>query len=351
MASHPDGLPRGASTSPNSSLRKLLQVGLGGYVLALGLLGLLSWSWLTSLQEAYFRAQQAAETHRRFTRLRNVVLLSESSQRGFLLTNDPGTLLAIEHQRAEGQRLLGELDSTVEKESLRQLLGELRPLIQAKLEEISQTLSHHQAGDIAAARAQVSAHSSRDLTDEISDRITALQEAELETVDAFSQRLTAVRRQVGLWLAGGWLALVAFTAWLARALRRSMTTPASAPSLPSGPQPELPPPELRVSGDTPAPAPPAQEDPALRQNVSAFKEHWTRYRPGRRNAKQERKRLRQLLEACQASVQRLGREDLLHHLAQLEEWLAWSAQKGKKPPQILQILAQIERSAPTLTPR
>jgi methyl-accepting chemotaxis protein len=153
------------------------------FFLYLVLFGVLNLALIYSIDQASYHANHAYETHRRLTRLRNVVLLTESAQRGFLITNRRDYLISVDDQANEAQRLLQELDQSITKDSLRTLLAELRPRLQRKLEEMTEIITLANSGNMQAARERVMTDEGKRLMDDINDRINTLQEAELEQVE------------------------------------------------------------------------------------------------------------------------------------------------------------------------
>ena len=132
------------------------------------------------LDAASSSANRAYETQRRLTRLRNVVLLTETAQRGYLLTDKRSYLISIDDQRAEAEKLLKELDSTLTRDALRGLLSELGPRIIRKLDEMQSTIALKEGGNQKAALDVVKTDDGKALMDDINNRINTLQEAELE---------------------------------------------------------------------------------------------------------------------------------------------------------------------------
>jgi methyl-accepting chemotaxis protein len=170
-----------------SSLLRLFQGAFVAFFLYLVLFGVLNLILISSIDQASEQANKAYETHRRLTRLRNVVLLTESAQRGYIITNRRDYLISISDQNSEAQRLLQELDQTLARESLRRLLEELKPRIERKLEEMAETVRLQSDGKLEAVKAMVMTDEGKALMDDINDRVNTLQEAELETVAEYRQ--------------------------------------------------------------------------------------------------------------------------------------------------------------------
>lgn len=200
-----------------SSLLRLFQGAFVAFFLYLVLFGVLNLAFISSIDSSAQQSTRAYETHRRLTRLRNVVLLTESGQRGFLLTGDAGYLISVADQSAEAERLLAELDQTVTRDSLRALVAELRPRMQRKLDEMEETVELQKAGNEAAARAKVRTNEGRELMDDINERVNTLQDAELEAVAEHER--TTDQLILGLkWMIG--IGLLGFGAFTAAAYRR-----------------------------------------------------------------------------------------------------------------------------------
>ena len=200
-----------------SSLLKLLQGVLVAFFLYLVLLGVLNLVFISSIDASSEQASRAYETHRQLTRLRNVVLLTESGQRGFLLTKDGGYVITVTDQRNEAKKLLEEMDRFVMRESLRTLVSELQPRVEAKLDELERTIELQKENKTQEAIALVMTNTGKELTEEINDRINTLQEAELEAVA--EHNATTNKLVVGLrWMIG--LGLASFGIFAATAYRR-----------------------------------------------------------------------------------------------------------------------------------
>lgn len=200
-----------------SSLLRLFQGAFIAFFLYLVLFGVLNLGFITSIDASADQATRAYETHRRLTRLRNVILLTESGQRGYLLTGDAGYLISVSDQTAEAERLLVELDQSIIKESLRALVAELRPRLKRKLEEMQETIDLQKSGNEPSARARVRTNEGRELMDEINERINTLQEAELEAVAEHER--TTNHLILGLkWMIG--IGLLGFGVFTASAYRR-----------------------------------------------------------------------------------------------------------------------------------
>jgi methyl-accepting chemotaxis protein len=200
-----------------SSLLRLFQGAFVAFFLYLVLFGILNLVLITSIDQTSSQASKAYEIHRRLTRLRNVVLLTESAQRGFLITNKPNYLISISDQSAEAERLLLELNSMVTRDSLRRLLEELRPRVDRKLEELDETVRLQTTGNVTAAREVVLTDEGKVLMEDINTRINTLQEAELQTVGESRQRTLTLISWLRFLIA---LGLVGFAFFTAIAYRR-----------------------------------------------------------------------------------------------------------------------------------
>lgn len=201
----------------SSSLLKLFQGAFIAFFLYLVLFGVGNLAFISSIDASAEQSSRAYETHRQLTRLRNVVLLTESGQRGFLLTGDGGYLISVADQTNEARKLLEELDGVVTRDSLRTLVSELQPRVLGKLEEMNRTIDLYKQGKVADAMALVKTNEGRELMDDINERINTLQDAERDAV-AEHQR-TTTQLILGLkWMIG--LGLAGFGIFAATAYRR-----------------------------------------------------------------------------------------------------------------------------------
>lgn len=175
-----------------SSLLRLFLGAFFAFFLYLVVFGLTNLVLIMSVDSANSAANQAYETQRRLTRLRNVVLLSETAQRGYLLTGKRGYLISIDDQRTEAEKLLKELGSSVTRDALRGLLAELGPRIIRKLDEMQSTIAMKESGNEKGAMDVVNTDDGKALMDDINNRISTLQEAELEVVSQEQSRIKSL---------------------------------------------------------------------------------------------------------------------------------------------------------------
>src|SRR5664279_5536577 len=108
-----------------------------------------------------FDADQVAhplEVRNKLANLRLLVRRSESSQRGYLLTSDLGYLATYQDDMKAIAPALDELSSTTSDNPRQQdFLAGLRPAVNAKLDELRETVRLYQSGDAAGASALVGA--------------------------------------------------------------------------------------------------------------------------------------------------------------------------------------------------
>lgn len=171
-----------------TSLLRLFQGAFVAFFLYLVLFGVLNLVLVSSIEESGGQSAASDEVYRRLSRLRNVVLMTESAQRGYLVTGRRDYLVSVDDQNNEAARLLRELDQLIKRESLRTLLDELRPRIHRKLEELAETIRLQQSGNLQRAKELVLTDEGKMLMDDISARITALQEVEIETTREYRER-------------------------------------------------------------------------------------------------------------------------------------------------------------------
>jgi len=176
-------------------------------LLALGFVILITISavsiWLVTRVE--FGAERVAHTLEVRNKLANLQLLlrrSESSQRGYLLTSDLGYLATYQDDMKAIAPALDELASTT-SDNPRQndFLAALQPTVNAKLDELRETVRLYQSGDAAGASALVG-KSGLTLMQETSTVIGRMENEE--------QRLQSVRT-AALANSSRWLLIVTFT--------------------------------------------------------------------------------------------------------------------------------------------
>lgn len=194
-----------------SSLLRLFLGAFFAFFLYLVVFGITNLVLIMSVDGASSSASRAYETQRRLTRLRNVILLTETSQRGFLLTGKRAYLISIDDQRNEAERLLKELDSSLTRDSLKGLLSELEPRIRRKLEEMQSTVALATSGNVKGAIDMVNTDGGKELMDDINNRINTLQEAELEVVAQEQQRTKDLIWWIQILVGFGLLGFAVFT--------------------------------------------------------------------------------------------------------------------------------------------
>lgn len=165
-----------------SSLLRLFQGAFIAFFLYLVLFGAMNLALIYSIDQASFHASHAYDTHRRLTRLRNVVLMTESAQRGYLITGRKNYLISVDDQAIEAQRLLEELNQSITKPSLKALVEQLTPRVMRRLDDMAEVISIANSGNMEGAKARVNTDEGKRMMDDINDRINSLQEAELDQV-------------------------------------------------------------------------------------------------------------------------------------------------------------------------
>ncbi len=203
-----------------SSLLRLFLGAFFAFFLYLVVFGVTNLVLILSVDTASSSANRAYETQRRLTRLRNVVLLTETAQRGYLLTDKRSYLISIDDQRAEAEKLLKELDSTLTRDALRGLLSELGPRIIRKLDEMQSTIALKEGGNQKAALDVVKTDDGKALMDDINNRINTLQEAELEVVAQEQARIKSLFWWLQMLIAFGLVGFAIFTTLAYQAVAR-----------------------------------------------------------------------------------------------------------------------------------
>lgn len=195
----------------SSSLLKLFQgafLAILAYLTVFGIMGTLLIQTISGSFEATVKANQA---HQKVTRIRNVMLLVESAQRGYLYTGQRSYLISISDHGVEAENLLQELAQMELSETQKRRLTELRPRVAAKLQEMTETIELQQSGKSEEAKARVLTSDGKELMDQINESVDAIQEDFLTTLTEARSRSS---RLVG-WLQGfiaiGLLAFAIFT--------------------------------------------------------------------------------------------------------------------------------------------
>ena len=195
----------------SSSLLRLFQGAFVAFFLYLVVFGLFNLGLIYSIDESAAQSAGSYEVHRRLTRLRNVVLLTESSQRGYLLTKRTSYLVSADDQSAEAQRLLQELESMGLSADQRRALADLKPRINRKLEEMIETINLQKNGQGDAAQVVVLSDEGKRLMDDINDRITDMQDAELAEVEELRARTLSLISWLRILVGAGLVGFAVFT--------------------------------------------------------------------------------------------------------------------------------------------
>ena len=143
--------------------------------------------WLT--KRVAFDAQQVEHSLQNRNKLANLRLLlrrSESRQLGHLLTNDARYLTDYQDDVEKIAPALDELaPATSDNPRQRDFLAVLQPTVNAKLEEMRETISHQRSGDMAGALALIRTDRGRTLMEDASTLIGSMESEE--------QRLLSLR--------------------------------------------------------------------------------------------------------------------------------------------------------------
>ena len=144
--------------------------------------------WFTKRSE--FDAKQiehSLEVRNKLANLRLLLRRSESRQRGYLLTNDARYLSDYQDDIETIATALDELAATTsDNPRQRDSFEALRPTVDAKLDEMRETLSRQQSGDVAGALALLRTDRGRALMEELS---TTLYRMEGEQQRLLSRRI------------------------------------------------------------------------------------------------------------------------------------------------------------------
>ena len=150
----------------------------------------------------------------------NALQLAETSQRGYLLSNDPSFLEPYRSAEQELPNAWSSLVALVDGISAhRQELAELSTLIERRLERLRDGVRHLQEGNIARARDYERLEAGQRLTIEIRDRLNELSEAEHKQLVSFQARAARLRTWLLILLVVSIGATIALALLVGRAIR------------------------------------------------------------------------------------------------------------------------------------
>ena len=156
--------------------------------------------------------------HQKVTRIRNVLLMVESAQRGYLYTGQRSYLISVSDYGSEAESLLQELVAMELSPAQQRRLGELRPRVVRKLEEMTETITLQESGKVSEAKERVLANDGKQLMDEIHQSINTMQEEFLTSIGDARARVNQLVNLLQGFIGLGLLCFAAFTIFTYRRL-------------------------------------------------------------------------------------------------------------------------------------
>jgi PAS domain S-box-containing protein len=165
--------------------------------LAVILSGALSFHELTVLRNDNAVVSHGYEIQQQLQALLSELKDAETGQRGYLYTNNPEYLQPYSDARAAiGSTFARLADLTKNEPRQRDELGEIRVLLDKKLNEMSETVNYQESGDVAKARALVETNAGLELMQQLR---TAMGKLHTEQSLVLRDQQTKVRRSA-IWL-------------------------------------------------------------------------------------------------------------------------------------------------------
>lgn len=196
-------------------------------IAALVIATLLGALWVPSAFAALARVKTAAEGRRkafavliRANELLSEMKDAETGQRGYLLTGDEAFLAPWVASRITASEHLSQLRSAAQNSVAIEHLDAVRPLLDAKLTELSATIELRRHGDMAAVVARVSKAEGKRLMDAIRVEMAGVLQAETAGVAREDAELGSSLRRLMLFMGLGslttLLSALAFAYWIRR---------------------------------------------------------------------------------------------------------------------------------------
>lgn len=159
----------------STSLLRLFQGAFLAILAYLALFGMFGSVLIQTISGSFEETTAANSAQQKISRIRNVILLVESAQRGYLYTGQRSYLISISDHGAEAEALLQELTAMNLSDFQKRKLAELRPRVTRKLEEMTETVALADLGKSDEARVRVLNNEGKELMDQINVIIDALQ--------------------------------------------------------------------------------------------------------------------------------------------------------------------------------
>lgn len=201
-----------------SSLLRVFQGAFLAILVYLTVFGIFGSLLIQTVSQAIDDTVKYNQGNQKVTRVRNVLLMVESAQRGFLYTGQRNYLISISDYGAEAESLLQELAGMDFSDTQKRRIGELRPRVVRKLEEMSETVALQESGKPAEARARVLDNDGKELMDEIHQGINAMQEEFLSSISDARARCNRLVSLLQGFIAVGLLGFATFTIFTYRKL-------------------------------------------------------------------------------------------------------------------------------------
>lgn len=207
----------------NRSQRMLASVSMAGIAFLFGLALVISYQF----QSAGYYSDQAEHTRSILIAVQNLsrgLIKAESGQRGFLLTSKPNYLDSYLKGAAASQAALLDIGRQLKDETAEQgQLATLRELVQAKLQELSQTVELEKAHQHSEAIAIVQSDLGKDLMDQIQQISGKLLDYERARLGEHSNAIQTGRLLTGRLFRAGLIGVAVLCTTTAFLIRRSLT--------------------------------------------------------------------------------------------------------------------------------
>jgi|GEM_PF-7002027 signal transduction histidine kinase/CHASE3 domain sensor protein len=179
----------------NSTVRKTVKkfvekravLGFGLSVAVLLVIGILSYENLTRYQKARIEVERTQEVIKTTQVLLSQLKDAETGQRGYLLTGDKTYLQPYKSAIATIYQEIAELSNLITDENQKQNLNTLKPLIQAKLAELQQTIILKDTQGEQAALKLVKSSQGKQLMEKIRSTIAQMEAKQVQLLQQRSQ--------------------------------------------------------------------------------------------------------------------------------------------------------------------
>ena len=192
------------------------------FVILLAVMALDVW-FTTRVEMDSEEVERSLQIQYKLANLRLLLRRAESRQRGYLLTNEARYLTSYEDDIKAIPLAIDDLAAAIASNPLQRASFEtLQPTINAKLDEMRDTIDLQQAGDVAGASALVRTGRGRNLMEESSDLIGRMEAEEQRLLNLRRASSESSNRWLLLITIAGTAAVVALAAASVLLLRRSL---------------------------------------------------------------------------------------------------------------------------------